>query len=287
MKMPTLYREFATQQEIDEAYDPARTALDVASIRRHFAAQSELARKTLDLQPDVLYGPTLEEYVDVFPSAVPGSPVLVFLHGGYWRSNSARDFSCVALGPAALGMTVVVVNYALCPWVTLDEITRQARASVAWAWRNAARYNGDPKRIVVAGHSAGAHLAAMCLQTPWARAYGIDDDCLRAALLVSGIYDIAPLRYSYLQPLIQLDEGVIRRNSPMFGVSDCKARALLTWGSRESAEFERQSAEFHERWTQAGNVGECLVQEGADHFTAIQGFENSDSPLCRWFGQVA
>jgi len=184
-------------------------------------------------------------------------------------------------------MTVVVVNYALCPQVSLDEITRQARASVVWALRNIHQYNGDPGRMIVAGHSAGAHLAAMCLQTRWADDYGIDDDCIRAALMVSGVFDIAPLRYSYLQPAIQLDDGIIRRNSPMFGIRPSRAQTLLTWGSKESGEFARQSSEFCRRWQQQGNSGELMEQAGCDHFSAIYGLEDPDSALCEWLRRMA
>ena len=285
--MNPLYRQFTTQAEIDRAYDPALEVADLAGLRRRYAEQSERARQRLRYVPRVPFGPTLEEHADVFPAERPGAPVLLFIHGGYWRANTAQDFSCVALGPAALGMTVVVLNYALCPHVSLDEITRQARAGVAWVLRHIEQYNGDPRRLIVAGHSAGAHLAAMCLQTPWSTHYGVHDDCIRAALLVSGVYDIAPLRYSYLQPLIQLDDGIIRRNSPMFGVRPSKAEVLLTWGSRESQEFARQSREFHRRWIDAGNSGTLLEQPEGDHFTAIHGFEDPQSPLCQWLDKAA
>ena len=279
---PKLYRDFESQDAIDRQYDPARDVPDIAGIKRHFAEQSERARRELRYQPNVPYGPTLQEYADIFPAAQPNSPVLLFIHGGYWRANTAQDFSCAALGAAEMGMTVVVMNYALCPQVTLDEITRQARACVAWVLRNIDQYNGDSSRLLLAGHSAGAHLAAMCLQTRWAEDYGLPDDCIKAALLISGVYDIAPLRYSYLQPMIQLNEGIIQRNSPMFGIRPSSAKVMLTWGGRESAEFARQSTEFHERWLGAGNIGELLEQKGRDHFSAIFGLEEADSPLCRW-----
>lgn len=284
---PALYRDFHHQADIDQAYDPAWNVPDLAAIRQGLAEQVELARQTLTCVPDIPYGPTLDESLDIFPAATPGAPVLVYLHGGYWRAFSSRDFHCVALGPAALGMTVVVVNYALCPKVSLDEVTRQARASVAWVLRNIAQYHGDPQRIVLAGHSAGAHLAAMCLQTRWRHDYGLDAAAIRAALLVSGIYDIAPLRYSYLQPLIQLDDGIIRRNNPMFGVQPSAARVLLTWGGNESTEFARQSGDFLAQWRAAGNVGDALEQPQGNHFTAIHGFQRPDSPLCQWLSGAA
>jgi arylformamidase len=282
-----LYLDFTSQEEIDAAYDPTRNVPDVVSIRKGYEELGERARQDLPYLASVPYGPTLDEHVDIFPASELGSPVLLVIHGGYWRSNRARDSSQIALGPHALGMTVVIVNYSLCPKVNLDEITRQVRASVVWTMRHVSKYNGDPKRLLVAGHSAGAHLAAMCLQTRWAEDYGLDAQPIRAALLVSGVYDIAPLRYSYLQPLIQLDEGIVRRNSPMFGICRSDAKVLLTWGSKESTEFSRQSREYCSRWAQMGNSAELLEQKGGDHFTVIHGFEHADSEICRWLLEAA
>lgn len=279
--MRTLYQQFTTQAEIDAAYNPS-LGLDSQAIMAHFHQQAELARSTLDYLPKVPYGPTLDETLDIFPAEQAGAPVLVFIHGGYWRSLSAADFSGIALGPRALGMTVVSIDYSLCPKVGIDEITRQARAAVAWVLRHIDKYNGDPKRVSIAGHSAGGHLAAMCLQTDWVCEYGLPAQPLQAGLLVSGLFDIAPLRYSYLQPMLQLEDGVIRRNSPMFGCQLSPAEVLLTWGGRESSEFERQSTEFLQQWQEVGNTGALLRQADADHFTALHGFEHSDSALCEW-----
>ncbi len=278
----TLYRDFQTQAQIDTQYNPSAALADAAAEARHYVERSQQARAQRPCVLDVPYGPTRAETLDIFPAAQPGAPVFVFLHGGYWRALSSKEFSCVVLGLQPLGITTVVVNYALCPTVSLDEIVRQARASVAWVLRHIAHHGGDPRRVAIGGHSAGAHLSAMCLQTPWARDYGLADDPLAAAVLVSGVYDLAPLRYSYLQPMIQLDDGVIRRNSPQFTVRPCATPALVTWGADESSEFARQSTDFAAAWQQAGNSSEQLAQPGAHHLSAIHGFEQPDSALCQW-----
>ena len=282
MGMPPLYREFRTPAEIDAEYGPQRWVPDPPAEARHYVERSLEARRRLRCELDVPFGPTRDETLDIFPADRPDAPVFVFLHGGYWRANTSKEFSCVALGLQPAGITTVVVNYSLCPKVSLDEVTRQARAAVAWVLRAIGRHGGDPLRVALGGHSAGAHLTAMCLQTPWAEEYGLARDPLAAALLVSGIYDLRPLRYSYLQPQIQLDEGLVQRNSPQFSVRPCATPALITWGSAESPEFARQSAEFHAAWLHAGNRGELSAQHGAHHFTAIHGFEQASSPLTRW-----
>lgn len=286
MWMPPLYRAFTTPTQIDAQYNTQLSVADAAAEARHYAELSSETRARLRCRLDEPYGATLDETLDIFPADQPGAPVFIFLHGGYWRANTSKEFSCIALGPQARGITTVVVNYSLCPKVSIDEITRQARSAVAWVLRNIDRHGGDPRRVAVGGHSAGAHLAAMCLQTRWQEEYGLAVDPLAAAVLVSGIYDLAALRYSYLQPLIQLDDGIIVRNSPTFSVRPCATPALISWGGSESDEFARQSTVFHHAWQAAGNRAELLAQAGTHHFSVIHGFEDASSPLCEWLVQA-
>ncbi|MGO8857434.1 MAG: alpha/beta hydrolase [Steroidobacteraceae bacterium] len=280
--MAVLYRDFTTQAQIDAQYDVDLSVPDYGLYADHYVERSRVARQRLRSELDIPYGPTRDERLDIFPAAHAGAPVFVFLHGGYWRSLSSKEFSCVALGPHAIGVTTVVVNYALTPKVSIDEITRQARAAVAWVLRHIERYGGNPQHVVLGGHSAGAQLAAMCLQTAWDEDYDLPTDPLAGAVLVSGVYDLYPLRFSAMQPQLQLDDGVIRRNSPLFGVRACETPVLVTWGSEETGEFHRQSEAYLAAWSACGNRGERSPQAGRNHFDAIYGFDDPASPLCRW-----
>ncbi|MDB5911334.1 MAG: esterase [Ramlibacter sp.] len=278
----TPFAPFRSQAEIDAQYDTSLSVADEGACVRHYLRQARQARASLRCVLDVAYGPTLAETLDIFPADQPNAPVFVFIHGGYWRALSAKDFSGVALGLQRRGITTVVIDYALCPQVRLDEITRQARAAVAWVLRNIAAHGGDPTRVAVGGHSAGGQLAAMCLQAEWARDYGLPQDPLKAAVLVSGLYDLEPLRWSYLQPSLQLDEGLVQRNSPVRNVRPCATPAWITWGGDETAEFQRQAKLYRDTWLAAGNTAELSPLPGADHFSAIHGFEDPQSPLCAW-----
>jgi arylformamidase len=280
--MRPLYREFSVQSEFDAQYNPSLALPDPAAPGRHFVATAGRARAELPCMLDVPYGPTLDETLDIFPAEQPNAPVFVFIHGGYWRALSSKEFSGVALGLHALGITTVVINYALCPRVTIDEIVRQTRAALAWTLRNIQHYGGDPARVAIGGHSAGGHLTAMALQTEWAQDYGLPQDPFVAALPFSGLFDIEPLRYSYLQPQIQLDDGTIRRNSPAFSVRPCETPIWITWGGAESTEFARQAEVYHQAWLAAGNSSELRAVPGANHFTVIAGLEDAHSETCRW-----
>jgi arylformamidase len=283
--MRPLYRAFSAQAEIDAQYNPSLALSDPDAPGRHFMAQAARARAELRCVLDVPYGPTLEETLDIFAADQPNAPVFVFIHGGYWRALSSKTFSGVALGLQARGITTVVVNYALCPHVTIDEIVRQTRAALAWTLRNIQHYGGDPKRVAIGGHSAGGHLTAMALQTEWARDYGLPQDPFVAALPFSGLFDIAPLRYSYLQPAIQLDDGIIRRNSPAFSVRPCQTPIWITWGGAETSEFARQAEIYHQAWQAAGNASELRAVPGANHFTVIGGLEDAHSEVCNWLAE--
>ncbi len=284
--MRPLYHALETQSQIDAQYNPSLALPPGDSPGVHYAATAEAARTNIPCSLNVPYGPTRAETLDIFPAAQANAPVFVFIHGGYWRAFSSKDFSGVALGLHQRGITTVVVDYALCPFVTIDEITRQVRAASAWVLRNIAQYGGDPTRVSVGGHSAGGHLTAMCLQTEWARDYDLPQDPFAAAIAFSGLFDLAPLRYSYLQPMIQLDDGVIQRNSPAFAVRPCATPLWITWGSNESTEFARQSQIYSDAWLTAGNTALLQAQPDANHFSVIHGLEQPDSAVCNWLAQA-
>ena len=284
--MRPIYRNFETQAQIDAQYNPSLALAPSDQPMVHFANQAQRARSSIRCALNVSYGPTLAETLDIFPAEAPNAPVFVFIHGGYWRALDSKDFSGVALGLHPLGITTVVINYALCPFVTVDEITRQVRAATAWVLRNIDQHGGDPSRVAVGGHSAGGHLTAMCLQTEWARDYGLAQDPFAAAIAFSGLYDLEPLRYSYLQPMIQLDDGVIHRNSPAFMARPCRTPLWITWGGQESPEFARQSQIYHDAWQAAGNTSTLQAQAGANHFTVIHGLENPASDVCQWLART-
>lgn len=284
--MTFLYRQFETQEAIDAQYDVEKSVPDFMVYARHYIDESAAVRARFAASLDVSYGPTLDETLDIFPAATPGAPVVVFLHGGAWRILSSKEFSTVAKGLHARGFTTVVVNYALCPKVSIDEITRQSRAAVAWVLRNIQRYGGDPERVVLSGHSAGGHLTAMCLQTDWENDYGLPRDPLAAAVMVSGVFEIEPFRWSSIQPKLQIDDGVIRRNTPQHSVRKCATPILVSWGTEEPDEFVRQSQAFVQAWSDAGNHVQALAQEGRNHFDAIYGFEDEQHPLVEWIANA-
>lgn len=275
-----LYRDFSTVEALDASYDTTRGVADVDAIVMRWRQESEALRTGSDARLGLRFGPHLDEYLDLFPAG-PGAPVHLFVHGGYWRRFTAADFSFVAGALVEHGVTVAVTNYSLCPNVRLAEIVRQTRASVAWLHANVERFGGDPGRITISGHSAGAHLAAMALATDWCEEYGLAEEPIKGACLVSGLFDLGPFPYTWLQPSLQLSWDEVRRYSPLNHLPRRAPGLLITVGSEESAEFHRQSRAYLEAWRAAGHDGEWIELPGRHHFSALDALTEATNPLFR------
>jgi arylformamidase len=280
--MTNLYRDLPSVREIDAQYTVSPDPEHLAAARRRARDQSVHTRESLEHRSAVRYGPSADQYLNIFPARQTAkAPVFVFFHGGFWRALSAEDYDFVARGPVERGVLTVSVNYSLAPTVSIDEIVRQARTAVAWVHRNIADHGGDPNRIVVGGHSAGAQLAAMCALTDWPGEHGIDTPFIKRALLVSGIFDLTPLQYSYLQPQIRLDAGIVERNSPIHHVRPVGVPVLAAVGERETREFRRQTHDFYTAWSASNPACHRMIDD-ADHATALEPLLTPSSPLCDW-----
>jgi len=252
---------------LDSQYDNLARIPDQAGHLAGWAAASRLAREGGG-QYDIAYGATAAERLDLFPAASSTAPVLVFIHGGWWRKLDKGDFSFVAPVFNAAGATVVVPDYALCPAVTIEQITWQMLHALAWVWRHVAR--GDGRRIVVAGHSAGAHLAAMLLSCRWKQVdEALPAHLVSAALAISGVYDLEPLRHTtFLQPDLRLDPASVRRLSPAFFPRP-KGKLQACVGALESEEFLRQNQLIRDVWGPTA-VPVCERIAGKHHLNVLQ-----------------
>ncbi|WP_372524809.1 alpha/beta hydrolase [Piscinibacter sp.] len=248
-------------------------------ILERWARASALARDGLSRRLDVPYGRGPNETLDIFPSARAGAPVLVFIHGGWWRALDKRDLSFIAPTFVQAGAMVVVPNYALCPAVSIEAIALQMTQALAWTYRHAALYGGDPQRIVVAGHSAGAHLAAMLLCCDWPSvANDLPPDIARRALAISGVYELEPLRHTpFLQGDLRLTPHAVRRLSPaLFPVP--KGTLYAAVGADESWEFLRHNALIQQAWGHDA-VPVCETVAGANHFSVLHDLVDPNARL--------
>jgi len=279
--MSSLYAGYADLAALNEAYDVENSVPDFMVYAKRFMTNAADARAALSPRENVPYGATVMETLEVYPAqGNEPAPIFLFIHGGYWKSLDASVFSGVAPGPAAAGMAVINMTYDLCPAVTIDEIVRQVRAAIAWTWHNAESFGGDRNRIIVSGHSAGGHLTAMAMLTDWSR-YGLPDDVVKAGFAISGLFDLEPLSFSWIQQDLRLTADTIRWQSPIHLVKPVSAPLVLAWGDADPSAFAAQSERFADAWQAAGNKVSSFVIENANHFEVLDGFLTEDGIMTR------
>ena len=205
METPKVFLDY-DQETLDAQYNQRTLVPDADDYIAVDVAESARVRQKLDCRIDVAYGPGEDEKLDVFPAAAPGSPMVVYMHGGAWTRSDKANESFMAEAFVGAGAAFVAANFGLCPKVTLDEMIRQAREAVAWSCENARNFNADPARLYIAGHSSGGHVGGMMAVTDWT-AHNLPRGLIKGALLCSGMYDLAPVRLSARNEYLQLDEG--------------------------------------------------------------------------------
>ena len=257
-------------QWLEAQYNNRARVPDHAQVLARWAQASALVRERSVVRRDVAYGDGPGELLDVFPTDALNAPVLVFIHGGYWRALDKSDHSFVAPSFTADGALVVVVNYALCPLVSVEHIVMQMVRALSWVWRHAAVHGGDPSRIALVGHSAGAHLAAMLMSCRWK---DVADDLpaqpLSGALAISGLYDLEPLRHApFIQSDLQLTPASVGRLSPAFFPRPKGGKLYAAVGSEESDEFLRQNRLIRDVWGPTA-VPVCETVPHSNHFNVL------------------
>jgi arylformamidase len=255
---------------LDAQYNLRAAVKDAIQHLGECARRSGVFRANASVQVDVPYGPQHGERANVYAAPKAGAPVLVFIHGGYWQRLDKNDFDYVVEPFVSAGAAVVNVDYTLAPRATMDEIVRQVRAAIAWTWREAKSFNGDPARIHVTGHSAGGHLTAMAALTEWEGfAPGLPADVVKSAIAISGLYELEPIRHTYLNDALKLDAAAARRNSPALFVRKGGAPLALVVGADETQEFLRQQRDFAKALAKAGAPPDAVEIAGRHHFDVI------------------
>ena len=238
-------------------------------------------RRVLPCETNVAFGPTPAERLDYYPARAPGSPIFIFIHGGYWRALDASDSSFMARTFVEAGAAVVALNYELAPQASLTEIVRQCRAGLAWVAKNAGRLNGDAARIHVSGSSAGGHLGGMMIAGGWAADHGLPEGFVQSASLMSGLFDLEPVRLSNCNAWVHLDASEAARLSPQFHLPARPLPLIISYAPNETEEFKRQSEIYAAACAARGAQVQIVLEPGTNHFDLPMRFMDPAAALTR------
>jgi arylformamidase len=256
------------QVALDAAYDQAAYAANREQLIRRRETDSTVVRARIGEPRRVAYGAAEIEQLDIYHGPGERRPVFVFIHGGAWRAGHARDYAAPAEMLLAAGADYVVPDFS---WVQaaagdLNVLADQVRRAIAWVYRNAASFGGDASRLYIGGQSSGAHLAGVALTTDWRREFDLPGDFLKGGLLVSGMYELSPVRLSKRSAYVAFDDAMIEGLSPLRHLDRLQAPLVIAYGTCETPEFQRQSREFAAAVAAAGKPVRLLVGEHYNHF---------------------
>jgi arylformamidase len=259
-----IYKQY-DQEELDNQYNNRLHVPDFATWLERWDALSEATRQKHSYIKDLQYGDHPRECLDIFPSGKRGSKVLVFIHGGYWHLFDKTTFHFIAAAFLPHHITTVVINYPLNPAAAMDEIVASCRKAVQWLQQNLAVYNGNPQQVYIAGHSAGAHLAAMLMSKDLGVEIG---PFIKGMCLLSGLYNLVPVQLSYLNAVLGMDKETALSNSPVNLPAVQTCPLLVAAGGAETAEFKDQSRELYNCWKTTSPV-QLVESPRCNHFSIL------------------
>ncbi len=255
------------QRELDDAYDQMVYAPNRDQVHKRNVFNSERVRHRLGLPMRLKYGPTPIEALDLFTCKTPNAPINLFIHGGAWRQREAKDYAFLAEMFVNAGAHFIALDFVGVEGTKGDllPMADQVRRAVAWVYKNAKTFGGDPERIYLSSQSSGAHLGGNVVTTDWSK-YGVPQNVVRGALLCSGMYDLKPVRLSKRSEYVAFTDQVEEELSSIRHLDRLNCPVIVAYGTYETPEFQRQNREFAEAVKKAGKSATLLVGEGYNHF---------------------
>jgi arylformamidase len=263
------------QKELDDAYDQTVYAPNQPLLAARRKAASESAVKRFPPERRA-YGATEIEKLDIYKTSKPNAPVMIYTHGGAWRNGMAKDFAFQAEMYLNAGANLVIIDFVQVQDVggSLLPMIQQVRSAVAWVYKNAASFGADSNRLYVSGHSSGAHLTGCVLVTDWQKEFGLPASFIKGGVLVSGMYDLKPVRLSKRSKYVNFTDEIEEALSSQRHLDKLNAPIMVAYGTCETPEFQRQSRDFAAAVKAAGKPVELIVGEGFNHFEMQETYGN-------------
>ena len=268
------------QVEIDAAYDQAFYApLRMQNISR-WASSSEAARARIGQPMRESYGPTAVEKLDVYRTKRPKAPIFVFIHGGAWLGGEARNYAFPAEMFVNAGAHYVALDFIAIKEASGDlrVMAEQVRHGIAWVYKNADKFDGDRDRLYIGGHSSGGHLCGVALVTDWQKNFGLPSDTVKGGLCMSGMYDLKPVRLSKRSSYVKFTDEMEQAMSSQRHLDLLRAPIIVTYGTNETPEFQRQSRDFSGVVKAAGKPVELVAAPNFNHFEMAESVGNPYGP---------
>ncbi len=286
--MVNVYRHYSAA-ELQVQYSARAAVPEHPQIFQQWREQSERFRSETRCELNISYGEGNRQKLDLFLTDQTNVPLLIFLHGGYWQAMDKSDFSFISSEMIKFGAAVAVVNYDLCPAVSLKAIIAQIQQAIQWLWKHAGQYHIDVERLHLCGHSAGGHLAAMTLTSDWLEEDSIPPaGLIKSVTAMSGLFELEPLIYTPINDALKLDQKSARESSPVLLYPKMKPPFRLFVGSLESDEFHRQSRDLQNAWSHEGVDISYQNLPGLHHFSLVEQLTRVDSVpfkvLCHLMG---
>lgn len=263
-----------TQAALDIQYNSRGTVPDVSLYLNDYAARTSQAKSQLRTIENLPYGDGANELLDIYPASQPNAPVMVYLHGGDWRTQSKEDSGFAAPAFVQKGAVFVALDFTLVPHTTLPAMREQVLRALLWLQQNVAAHGGDPQRIHIAGHSSGANLVGQLLMTAPA-------ELIKSAVFISGLGDLEPVRLSFRNEKLQLTPEVAAQVSLLKHQPGRVCPLLVVVGQNETEDYLRQSRDVADHWRSQGNACEMFELPGRHHFDAVLEWADPKSALFR------
>ena len=268
------------QKELDDAYDQMVYAPNRDQVHKRNVFNSDRVRARLGAPKRLAYGPTPIEALDLFAAKAANAPINVFIHGGAWRQRTAADYAFLAEMFVNAGAHFIALDFVGVENSNGDllPMADQVRRAVAWVYKNAKSFGGDPERIYVSSQSSGAHLGGNVVTTDWAKC-GVPANVVKGALLCSGMYDLKPVRLSKRSEYVAFTDQVEEELSSIRHLDRLNCPLLVAHGTYETPEFQRQARDFAAAVKAAGKPVTLLIGEGYNHFEMTEMIGNPLSLL--------
>ena len=271
VKGPLVFLDY-DQAELDAAYDQNVYAANSRQVVNRYTTSSATMRKYVGNPKRFAYGPTEIEKLDVYTTNRPNAPINIFLHGGAWRSGTSMQYGFPAEMFVNAGAHYIAVDFISVGDAggSLMPMAEQIRRAIAWVYKNAASFGGDPGRIYLSGHSSGAHLAAVALITDWQAQFDVPGDVIKGALCCSGMYDLKGPRLSARSSYVKFDDRMEQELSPQRYLEKIRTPVIVAHGTEETPEFKRQAKDFAAALSNAGKPVTFLLCEQYNHYEIIE-----------------